>query len=176
MTRFARFAPLAAGAFALFAGSLALVSCGRGNAPSPAASESAEAEPGLVAPDAKPGLAVADGRLVLPAVSGNPAAAYFNLVNTSGKDARIAAVDVAGAGMTMLHETKDAGGHSEMAELSDPAVKAGGTLVFAPGGKHVMVMDLPAGLAPGGTVEMTITFDGGDKLSTPLKVAAAGGS
>lgn len=157
------------------AGALALASCGAGDAPAPAPNESATAA-NPAAPDAKPGLAAANGTLVLPAVSGNPAAAYFALTNGSDKAATIAAVDVAGAGMAMPHETKDVGGHSQMGHLADPTVKPGETLVFAPGGKHVMVMDPPAGLKPGATVEMTLTFADGDKLSAPLAVQAPGGN
>jgi len=84
-------------------------------------------------------------------------------------------VDVAGAGMAMLHETKDMGGHSSMTDMAAPELKPGESMAFAPGGKHVMVDDLPERLKPGGTVEMTITFADGDKLSAPLKVEAPGG-
>lgn len=167
MNRIVRLAPLAVAV-------LALSACGKGNAPAPEATTDAAVAAPAPAPEAKPGLAASGGRLVLPAVSGNPAAVYFSLSNTSDKPATIAAVDVAGAGMAMLHETKDVGGHSEMGELKDPSVKPGETLVFAPRGKHVMVMDLPAGLKPGATVEMTVTFADGDKLTTPLTVEAAG--
>ena len=72
-----------------------LASCHQGTAPA-AATQSAAA-----APDAKPGLTLTDGRLVLPAVKGNPAAAYFRLSNSSAKSAVVAAVDVAGAGNAM---------------------------------------------------------------------------
>lgn len=162
-----RFSPLAALSIALV-----VAACqGKGPEPEHTAEAAAAASP---APEAKPGLSLAGGKLVLPAVSGNPGAAYFTLANGSAKPATIAAVDVAGAGMAMLHQTRQVNGHSEMGELADPSVPSGGTLAFAPGGNHVMVMDLPASLKPGGTVEMTITFADGDKLSAPLVIAAPG--
>src|SRR6185295_8425275 len=115
------------------------------------------------APETKPGLALTRGRLVLPAVSGNPAAAYFTLTNNSARPVTLAAVNVSGAGMAMMHETVDAGGHSEMKMMGKPELAPGAVLVFAPGGKHVMVDGFPAEWKPGATAELTLTFADGDK-------------
>ena len=145
-----------------------LASCHQGTAPA-AATQSAAA-----APDAKPGLTLTDGRLVLPAVKGNPAAAYFRLSNSSAKSAVVAAVDVAGAGNAMMHETATNDGHASMDMMENPEVKPGQTLEFSPGAKHVMITDVPEEWAPGASVEMTITFSDGDKLSAPLKILSAG--
>lgn len=126
------------------------------------------------APETKPGLSLSDGRLVLPAVTGNPAAAYFTLTNRSPKPVTVAAVDVAGSMMVMLHETKGEGGHSTMADLAPPVLKPGESVAFAPGGKHVMIHDVPPEWKPGGTTELTLTFADGDKLSAPLAIRAPG--
>jgi len=128
------------------------------------------------APAAKPGLSLTGGRLVLPAVKGNPGAAYFSLTNGSDKAVAIATLDVAGAGMTMLHETADQDGHSMMMDMAPPAITPGETITVAPGGKHVMVSDVPASAQPGGTIELTITFADGDKISAPLTVERPGGA
>lgn len=167
-----RFSRLLASALPLALAS-ALGACGS-NGPEKAPSGEGAAST-AAAPETRPGLSLAGGRLVLPAVRGNPGAAYFTLANGSDKPVTIAAVDVAGAGMAMLHETRQVAGHSEMGELADPTAKPGGTLAFAPGGKHVMVMDLPEGLKPGATVELTLTFADGDKLSAPLAIEGPGG-
>lgn len=164
MIRFARLLPAVPAL-------LAVAACDRAAAPPEATASTAAA----TEPETKPGLALSGGRLVLPAVQGNPGAVYFALSNGSDKPVAIAAVDVAGAGMAMLHETMEEGGHSTMGEMKDPAVAPGQTLTLAPGGRHVMVFDVPATLKPGGTVEMTLTFDGGDKLSAPLAIEAPGG-
>ncbi|MBC2669452.1 copper chaperone PCu(A)C [Novosphingobium piscinae] len=162
MPVFARFAPLALAAL--------LAACGTDQ---PAATSTDAASS---APEAKPGLALSGGRLVLPAVKGNPGAVYFTLTNGAAAPATLAAVDVAGAGMAMLHETREIAGHSEMGELADPVVPAGGTLVLAPGGKHVMVDGLPADWKAGGTVELTLVFADGDKLSATIPLEAPGGA
>jgi copper(I)-binding protein len=123
------------------------------------------------APDAKPGLAVTQGRLVLPVVKGNPGAAYFTVTNTGSVPATLAAVHVDGAGKAEMHETAGA----SMEPLKDVSVPAGGSVAFARGGKHVMLFDLDDRLVAVGTTEMTLTFAGGDKVSAPLKIEKLGG-
>ncbi|MEP6868393.1 MAG: copper chaperone PCu(A)C [Novosphingobium sp.] len=151
----------------LVAGVLILAGCDKEPAQK-AATESS-------APDAKPGLSVSGGKLVMPAVKGNPGAAYFTLTNGSAKAVHIAAIDVSGAEMAMIHETKEVNGHSTMEMLLSPEVPAHGSIEFSPGGKHVMVSGLTDVVTPGKAAELTITFDDGDKISAPLDVVAVGG-
>lgn len=158
--RFLRFLPHAA----MAAAALSLGACQQQKQPD---SETA----GVAGPEAKPGLTVSDGVLVLPAVKGNPGVAYFALANASEAATSLAAVHVDGVGRTEMHET--VGGR--MASLNWAEVPAGETVRFERGGKHVMLFDLADSLAAGGTAEMTLTFSGGDKLSTPLRIEAAGG-
>ena len=129
-------------------------------------------QPAKAPTEAAAGLVVSEGKLVLPAVKGNSAAAYFTLANKGSKAVHVAAIDIEGAGMAMLHETREENGHSTMVMLDSPEVKPGESLTLSPGGKHVMVDGLPAGLAPGGTVPMVITLDDGNKLTAPLAVTA----
>lgn len=143
--------------------SFALVGCGKSGDEAPQQAASA-------APEAKPGLAVSGGELVLPAVKGNPGAAYFTLTNSGSKPASLAAVSIDGAGKAEMHQT--AGG--SMTPLKSADVAPGATLAFARGGNHVMVFDLDPAIAAGGTAEMTLIFADGDKLSTSLAVKAAG--
>lgn len=126
----------------------------------------APAEPN---PDAKPGLMLSAGQLSLPAVKGNPGAAYFTLIN-SGEAATLEAVSVAGAEKSEMHETS--GG--SMAPIASLTLKGGETVTFARGGKHVMVFGLDPSTVPGSKAEITLIFADGDKLSAPLEVLAAG--
>ena len=121
-------------------------------------------------PDAKLGLTLTDGQLTLPAVSGNPGAAYFTLTNGGSGTATLAAVSIGGSGKAEMHET--AGG--SMAPLTAVTLKGGEKVKFARGGKHVMAFGLDASITPGSKAEMTLTFADGDKLSAPLEVVAAG--
>lgn len=151
----------------LSAAMLALSGCGGDKAPAPAATS----EAAVVGPDAKPGLSANGGRLVLPAVPGNPGAAYLTVANGNATEATVAAVYVSDAERAEIHETK--GG--AMAALKTVPVPAGQSVAFAPGGKHVMVFGIAQSVKAGGSAELTLTFADGDKLSVPLTVEAAGG-
>ena len=122
------------------------------------------------APEAKPGLSIGEARLVLPAVSGNPAAAYFSLTNGGDKPVVVAGVHIEGAQNTEFHQTT--GGSMNL--LESPTVPAKGSLKFAPGGNHVMVFGLDESLVPNKTSEVTVTFSDGDKISAPIWIEAPG--
>ena len=143
---------------------LALAACGS-EEPAPVAED---------AGDCVPGINVTDGWMALPAVAGNPAAAYFTMENTTDRQVTIRGADLIGAGSAMLHETAEWSRETDMQELFQQPVMAGETLEFEPGGKHVMVMQPPADLAAGGESEVTLTFVGGDKCSFPVTLYAAG--
>lgn len=128
------------------------------------------AAPADANPDAKPGLALTDGKLTLPAVSGNPGAGYFTLSNGTAAPATLAAVSITGSEKAEMHETS--GG--SMAPLAALTLKSGETVKFEPGGKHVMAFGLGGSVTPGSKAEITLTFADGDKLSAPLEVVAAG--
>ncbi|MBD3730112.1 MAG: copper chaperone PCu(A)C [Sphingomonadales bacterium] len=131
-------------------------------------------EPVAEAPEGIPGLVVSNARLILPPVAGNPAAVYFDLKN-GGKDAvSLAAADVADAKSAMLHETTETDGKMTMGHMASLDIKPGETVAFAPGGKHVMAMDVSPELQPGAKTEVTLTFSSGDKISFPADVVAAG--
>jgi len=156
--KFAVSAPLA-----LALGTLALAACDGQKAP--AAGEAAKAPEGI---------SVSGGRLVLPAVKGNPGAVYFTLHNDSASAATIQGAEVKGAQSAMIHQTTTANGMSGMQMMPTLAVPAKGELAFQPGGLHVMAMDLADTLAKGGTTDVTLTFDNGDKAVFPVEILAAG--
>lgn len=152
--------------------SLCLAACGSGTADAPDAVTTAEAM--AAAPDAPEGIAIADGRLLLPAVAGNPGAVYFTIANTGENDRVIAGVHVEGAGSAMLHMSMETDGRSTMQHMAEVPVPRDGEVAFAPGGLHVMAMDLGETLAVGGTAEVTLTFVGGDKASFPAEIRGPG--
>lgn len=125
-------------------------------------------------PDAPEGITVTDGRMNLPGVAGNPASVYFTIKNAGTEMQMIRSVHVQGAESALLHETSEWNLQVDMQELTQVAVQAGETLEFKPGGKHVMAMNLDPALAPGGEVEVTLTFVRGDKVSFPARVLAPG--
>ena len=128
------------------------------------------ADPQEANPEAKPGLTLTDGQLTLPAVSGNPGAAYFTLSNDGSGTVTLAAVSIGGSEKAEMHDV--VGG--AMAPLTAVTLKSGEEVKFARGGKHVMAFGLNASVTPGSKTEMTLTFADGDKLSAPLEVVAPG--
>ncbi len=121
------------------------------------------------APEGKPGVVITGPRLVLPAVTGNPGAAYFVLDNQSKDAVTIASVAVTGVGKTEIHA-------ADMKVLDGGKAEAMTHLDFAPGGPHVMVFDIAPGLKAGGETELTVIFTDGDKVSVPAKIEAMGAS
>lgn len=142
---------------------MALVSCGESAAP-PAGEVSG-----------KPGVEVTNGRLVLPAVAGNPAALYFDIVNNSDGYAVVRMAEIPGTKEIAMHETVTTNGTAQMAALAPVSLLKGKPVKFEPGGKHFMVMDLNPVPKVGGTTEVTLTFAGGDKSSFTAKVEGPGG-
>jgi len=126
------------------------------------------------APEGPEGLSVSNARLMLPAVKGNPAAVYFDVTNAGKETAMIRAVAVQGSETAMLHQMGTWNRQVTMDELAQLPVKAGETVKLEPGGTHVMTGALADTVTPGGTAEVTLTFLGGDKMSFPAEVRAAG--
>jgi len=122
--------------------------------------------------DAKPGISLSAGRLVLPAVTGNPGAAYFQINNSAGASTVVAAIAIDGAGKTEVHQTIG----DAMTKVDQVEIAPSTSISFEPGKLHVMVFDILPRLKAGGTTELTVTFADGDKVSAPMKVEAPGGS
>ena len=151
-------------ALALGAAALLPAACGGG----------AEEQAATANPDAPEGISVSNARMMLPPVSGNPAAIYFDLANASERAMTIRGASVQGAGSAMLHTSAEYNFETVMQEVFQQPVPAGEAISFEPGGLHVMANDLADTLSPGGQTEVTLTFAGGDKISFPAEIRAAG--
>jgi hypothetical protein len=104
-----------------------------------------------------------------------PSGGYFTLHNGENRDVILIGADSPACGMLMLHKSSDMGGMSEMNEVADVKVAAGSSIAFAPGGLHLMCMDVTAALKPGGKVPVTLIFDGDRKLTVQFAVRNAMG-
>jgi copper(I)-binding protein len=131
------------------------------------AAETADAE-------ARAGLAVANARVVLPPVAGNPAAVYFDLSYSGAGSVTIDSVTVEGTGMTMIHDYAENAGKMQMVMADAVPLSADAPVSFAPGGLHVMAMEPSAALAAGGTAKVTITLSDGTSTVIEAPVRAAG--
>lgn len=151
---------------------LTLAACGQ-KAEDPTAQASSSTTAG---PESAPGIAVTDAMVRLPAVPGTPGAAYFTVSQGSGAPRKIAAVHVEGVERAEMHETTERNGISSMQQVKDVPIDAGKSVQFKPGGLHVMLFDVADTLKAGGTTELTITLDNGDKISVPARIESLGGT
>jgi copper(I)-binding protein len=119
-------------------------------------------------------LAVDHAWVRLAPVPDRPAAAYFTL--HGGKtDEQLTAVTSPQAARAEMHETMSGHhGMSMMAPLKAVPVPAGGTVTFAPAGRHVMLFGLDPAVTAGRAIRLDLTFASGRKLSTEARVRAMG--
>lgn len=124
---------------------------------------------------ALPGMAVArvwaTDAMVHPAAKGGPpTAAYLVLHNNGAKAVKLVGVDCGCARMVMAHRSSEQGGMAHMEEAGPLEVPPHGRLIFAPGGLHLMVMDLKHDLKLGQTARMALRLDGAKPLSIAFRV------
>ena len=120
-------------------------------------------------------LSVSNAWVRLAAVPGRPAAAYFT-IHGGPADATLINVSADVAVRTEMHEMKAGGANGAMTmdamqQVSVPALK---TVVFAPGGKHVMLFDVDPSVKPGGQIAVTLTFSDGLRIQQQADVVGAG--
>ena len=111
----------------------------------------------------------------LSAVPANPSAAYFT-VKGGPKDETLTAVSAPAATRAEMHESMGKGGMMTMTPLKLVALRAGDSVTFAPGGKHVMLFGLKPAVKPGGTTPLTFTFASGQTITVDARVVGAGDS
>lgn len=109
----------------------------------------------------------------LPA--GLPAGGYFTLRNNGSQRAVLTGAESAACGMLMLHQSSNKGGTSSMAHVMTVDVPAGGSVAFAPNGYHLMCTEPKPEMKPGGSVPVTLLFQGGEKLTANFAVRNAAG-
>ena len=110
----------------------------------------------------------------LPAVAGQPAAAYFTMA--AGKRAqRLVRIESALVQRIELHESMTgAGGMARMAPLAAVDVPAGGSIEFAPGARHAMLMGFDPAVTPGTAIPLRFGFASGKTAEAEAKTVAAG--
>lgn len=100
------------------------------------------------------------------------AAVFGTFANAGHHEARIVSGASPIAGRVEVHEvTADATGTKTMhPKAGGIVVPAAGTHELAPGGDHLMLMDLKAPLSPGADVPVTVTFEDGSTLDVTAQV------
>lgn len=119
----------------------------------------------------------------LPAVTGNPGAAYFTIHGGSEK-ANLVAVSAKFAVRAELHESMkhdmaghegmNMGGSMSMEPVKDIAIQPGDAITFEPGGKHVMLFDIAPTLKAGEKAPLTLRFASGKTIEVEAVIVGAG--
>lgn len=104
-----------------------------------------------------------------------PAAGYFTLENGGSKPLELIGAKSPDCRELMLHHTVSDGGTERMEMVARIDVPAKGSIVFAPGGFHLMCMMPTADVAPGKTVPVTFEFEGGSSFQADFIVRNAAG-
>ena len=103
-------------------------------------------------------------------------AVYFTIENHSPGDDRMVSATTEVAGKVELHTSKaDANGVMRMAPIEGGiTVPLGGSHALAPGGEHLMLMDLTRKLSPGDAFPLTVTFQTFGPVTVEVTVVKPG--
>jgi copper(I)-binding protein len=134
----------------------------------------------LAAPALAHGFKIGDLEIGHPWSRATPNAAkigggYLTVKNT-GKDAdRLVSATVSNADHVEIHEMTMDNGVMKMRPLEKGIeIKPGETVTFAPGGYHLMFMDLKEPLKEGALVKGQLTFEKAGKVDVEFKVESIG--
>jgi hypothetical protein len=108
-----------------------------------------------------------------PAAQGTTGAGFMTLTNPGGPADALVAVQSPLATSVMIHQSTMSGGISSMKMVDRVPVPAGGSVAFAPGGYHLMFMDLTKALKVGDTLPATLLFASGAKVKASFVVGLA---
>lgn len=110
----------------------------------------------------------------LPAVPGQPAAAYFTISGGTAAE-RLVKIESTLARRTEMHASMTGmHGMMTMQPLANVDVPAGGSISFAPNGRHAMLFGLDKVVTPGTAVPLRFGFADGTTAEAEAKSVAAG--
>lgn len=110
----------------------------------------------------------------VPLAGGN-GAIYFTVMNGTAQADRLVAVESDVAAATTLHESINDNNVVRMEARPDGfALPAGGMVELAPGGKHVMLMNLKQPLVEGEQITVTLRFEHATPISITVPILGLG--
>lgn len=124
-------------------------------------------------PAQQPVLNIHNGTTTLPAIEGNPSAAYFTI--TGGpEDVKLLAILAGHAQRAEMHESVNENGVVSMKPLLSVDVPAKSRVEFKPGGKHIMLWGINPAAAQAGEMDITFVFSNNDRIIGKFKINPAG--
>lgn len=116
---------------------------------------------------------VSDAWVRVPKNAMGPTGAYMTIANAGSADDALLSASSPVAGSVEIHQTTtDASGMTGMSPVDQVPVPAGKSASLAPGGFHMMLMNLNRTLAAGDTVELDLTFQKAGRVTVQAEVRA----
>ena len=118
-----------------------------------------------------PVLSVSQLQLIAPAPGRKASVAYMTIHNQGGTPAVLTGISSSRFARVELHQTVLKDGVARMQALGAVTIDANSSTDFAPGGRHVMLLDPTRALKPGDEVTLQFHFESGAILivASPLK-------
>jgi copper(I)-binding protein len=108
-----------------------------------------------------------------PTAPGMPmGVAYLSITNNGKAEDTLIAASSPAAARVEMHETTISDGMARMRPLRQIVIGPGQSVQIAPGGIHLMLVDLKAPLALGASVPLTLIFRVAGKVEVTLDVEA----
>ncbi len=108
-----------------------------------------------------------------PVAQGENGAVYFVIHNHSSTTDEIVGVTAEIARAAEIHESRMNGDVMEMHRLESVPLEASAEVEFAPGGLHIMLVDVREDLRLGDEIEITLHFDSFEDISVLVPVQDA---
>lgn len=146
--------------------SLALLAAACGAPQQPATTEAASPAPGISVSD----------MWATPTPGGVSVSAGYLTISNGGDTAdQLIGAATPRAGRVELHTMTMTNGVMEMTQIPSADIPAGGSASFAPGGNHLMFIDVTQPFAVGEEIPVTLTFAQAGEVAVSLPVRAGGG-
>lgn len=127
-------------------------------------------EPGVVAA----GTLEVHGAFAFAPPTPSEAAGYFTVVNHGRATDTIVRITSPVAATAMLHSQVADGGMVRMQHMDAASIAPGDSLLLAPGGTHLMLMDLSQLPRPGDSIAVTLVFARAGSVTVMLPVRSYG--
>ena len=113
---------------------------------------------------------VADAHMKAMPPGQTRAAVYLRLENTESRERMIQLVSTPIAGTVEVHRHFYEDGMMKMRAVPHARIAAESVLEFAPGGYHIMLMDVAEAPEVGSRFPLTLEFDGAERLDVEVEV------
>ena len=111
-----------------------------------------------------------------PAAKGHNAVVYLNIANKGAIEDKLVGASSPVAESVEIHRSTMEDGIHRKREVESIAVPAGGSATLAPGGYHIMLIDLKSMLMAEESFPVTFTFEKAGEITTTVSVQGVGGA